>query len=70
MIPVGLLLFAISNWWLSGSSMATGFWTLALMIAFGRIGLGVVMPAINYAALDAVSSDLVPHASGTLNFRE
>ena len=68
MIPVGLLLFAISNWWLSGSSMATGFWTLALMIAFGRIGLGVVMPAINYAALDAVSSDLVPHASGTLNF--
>ena len=48
--------------------MATGFWTLALMIAFGRIGLGVVMPAINYAALDAVSSDLVPHASGTLNF--
>ena len=68
LMPVGLILFAISNWWLASSSMETAFWTLAWMIAFGRIGLGIVMPALNYSALSAVPPELVPYASGTLNF--
>lgn len=68
LMPVGLILFAVSNWWLAGSSMATAFWALAWMIAFGRIGLGIVMPALNYSALSAVPAELVPYASGTLNF--
>ena len=37
-------------------------------MAFGRIGLGLVMPALNLGAMASVPRDLVPSAAGTLNF--
>ena len=67
-ISVGLFAFGLSCWWLAGAQLATGFWALALMVAFGRIGLGIVIPSLNYAGMSAVPRDLIPSASGTLNF--
>ena len=48
--------------------MLTGFWAIALLVAFGRIGLGLVMPSLNLSGMNSVPGDLVPYAAGTLNF--
>ena len=48
--------------------MLTGFWVIALLVAFGRIGLGLVMPSLNLSYMNSVPGDLVPYAAGTLNF--
>lgn len=67
-ISVGLLVFMLSCYWLMSAEIATGFWVLALLVAFGRIGLGLVMPSLNLGAMSAVPRDLVPSAAGTMNF--
>lgn len=67
-ISIGLSVFGVSCFWLMSAEIATGFWTLALLVAFGRIGLGLVMPALNLGALASVPRELVPSAAGTLNF--
>jgi MFS transporter, DHA2 family, multidrug resistance protein len=67
-VLVGLLIFSLSSFWLAEVDMLTGFWVLALTIAFGRIGLGLVIPALNLGALNSVPQELVPFAAGTLNF--
>jgi len=67
-ISLGLLVFAVSCLWLTGAEIATGFWTLALLVALGRVGLGLVIPSLNLGAMSSVPRDLVPSAAGTLNF--
>jgi len=67
-ISIGLSVFGLSCLWLASAEIATGFWTLALLVAFGRVGLGLVMPALNLGAMSSVPRDLVPSAAGTLNF--
>ena len=67
-ISFGLLVFALSCLWLTSAEIATGFWTLALLVALGRVGLGLVMPSLNLGAMSAVPREMVPSAAGTLNF--
>lgn len=67
-IIVGLGVFGVSCLLLADTGMLTGFWAMALLIAFGRIGLGLVIPSLNLSGMNAVPSDLVPYAAGTLNF--
>jgi len=67
-ISFGLAAFAISCFMLAGAGMLTAFWTMALVVAFGRVGLGIVIPSLNLSALASVPRELVPYASGTLNF--
>jgi len=67
-ISFGLVVFAVSCLWLREAEIATGFWTLAFLVAFGRIGLGLVIPSLNLGAMSSVPRDLVPSAAGTLNF--
>ncbi len=67
-ISVGLAAFGISCWWLTDAQLGAGFWALAMAVAFGRVGLGIVIPSLNYAAMSAVPRALIPSASGTLNF--
>ncbi|MBM85914.1 MAG: MFS transporter, partial [Rhodospirillaceae bacterium] len=67
-IMTGLAAFAFSCLLLADTGMLTAFWTLALTVAFGRVGLGLVIPSLNLSAMAAVPQDLVPYASGTLNF--
>ena len=40
-IAVGLAIFGLSCWLLADIGMLTGFWVIALLVAFGRIGLGL-----------------------------
>ncbi len=67
-IAAGMFLFGVSSWVLAGADLDTGFWALAGWAAFGRIGLGLVIPALNTTALRAVPPDLLPYGAGTLNF--
>lgn len=67
-MTIGLAAFAGSCLMLADSGILTSFWVMALIVAFGRIGLGLVIPSLNLNAMAAVPRDLVPYASGTLNF--
>ena len=67
-IAVGLTAFGVSCFMLAGAGISTAFWTMAIMVAFGRIGLGLVVPSLNLSAMSAAPRELVPYAAGTLNF--
>lgn len=67
-IMIGLALFGLSCW-LSGSvDVDTPFWTLAVLVMLGRVGLGVMLPALNAGALRALPRDRLAQGSGSLNF--
>jgi MFS transporter, DHA2 family, multidrug resistance protein len=64
----GLALFAASFMLLSLASPATSFLALAAWIALGRIGLGMIMPALNLGALKGIEQSRINQASGIFNF--
>jgi EmrB/QacA subfamily drug resistance transporter len=67
-IMVGLALFGLSNAFCGGVDMDTPFWLLAGWIVLGRIGLGLITPALNAGALRALPSELLAQGSGAVNF--
>ncbi|BDG71186.1 DHA2 family efflux MFS transporter permease subunit [Roseomonas fluvialis] len=67
-IGVGLVLFGISAWLMTGIGTDTAFWTLALWILVGRIGFGLAMPSMNAGALRALPPRWVGQGSGAVNF--
>ena len=67
-ISFGLAIFGLSCLLLADTGISTAFWTMAFFVAFGRIGLGVVVPSLNLSAMSAAPRELVPYAAGTLNF--
>ena len=67
-IIAGLALFALSSLLLAFSGAATGFVLLALWLVIGRIGLGMLIPALNVAAVQALSGAELAYASSAVNF--
>jgi len=67
-IIAGLACFGLSNFLLAGGDVNTAFWTVAILTAVGRVGLGLIMPALNLQGLRTLPSDLMPYGAGTLNF--
>lgn len=67
-IITGLALFGLSCWLSGDVGVDTPFWTLALLVMLGRIGLGVMLPALNAGALRALPHDGLAQGSGSLNF--
>ncbi len=68
LLLVGCTGFALGMIGLAASDPTTAFATLALWIAFGRIMLGVMMPALNIGGLRALPEALTPQGSGVINF--
>lgn len=68
LIIAGLCLFASAHSVLAFSDAATGFWVLALWIMLGRVGLGVMLPALNLGALRRLPEELMQQGSGVINF--
>jgi EmrB/QacA subfamily drug resistance transporter len=64
----GLALFALSFALLSLASPATSFLALAAWIALGRVGLGMIMPALNIGALKGIEQNQINQASSIFNF--
>lgn len=67
-IGIGLVLFGLSAWLMTGVATDTAFWTFALWILVGRIGFGLAMPSMNAGALRALPPRWVGQGSGAVNF--
>ncbi len=68
LITAGLLLFGFSCWLCGGIATDLPFWTLAWWIVLGRLGLGLITPALNAGALRALPHEQLAQGSGVLNF--
>ncbi len=67
-IGSGLLILVCSCWLLAGTGILTTFWTMAALIALGRVGLSMIHPALSLITLEAVPRELAAYASGTNYF--
>jgi len=67
-IVAGLVIFAASSALFYGADANTSFWTLAGWIVAGRVGLSLIMPALNAGAVSALPPALLGQATGTINF--
>jgi MFS transporter, DHA2 family, multidrug resistance protein len=67
-IVAGLALFALSSLLLAFSGAATGFTLLALWLVIGRIGLGMLIPALNVGAVQSLAGSELAYASAAVNF--
>jgi MFS transporter, DHA2 family, multidrug resistance protein len=67
-IIAGLALFALSSLLLAFSGAATGFALLALWLVIGRIGLGMLIPALNVGAVQSLAGTELAYASAAVNF--
>ena len=68
MIIAGLLCFGVSSFWLAGVDANMSFWTIAWCVVISRIGLGLIKPSLNLAALRAVRPELLGQGAGMINF--
>lgn len=68
LISCGIGFFALSFWLLAGADADTGFWSIAWWIVISRIGLGLVMPALQMGALSHIEVSRLTQASGSFNF--
>src|SRR5262249_55877199 len=50
------------------SSRETAFWLLAAWLVIGRIGLGMIIPALNVGAVQSLPQEYLAHASASVNF--
>ncbi|OHC63273.1 MAG: hypothetical protein A3H93_03400 [Rhodocyclales bacterium RIFCSPLOWO2_02_FULL_63_24] len=64
----GLVFFSLSAILMGLSSRATGFWLLALWVAIGRVGLGLIIPGLNAGALRLLPYGTEAAGSASINF--
>jgi EmrB/QacA subfamily drug resistance transporter len=67
-VMIGLALFGCSNWLCGGADVDTSLLSLASWLVIGRIGLGLITPALNAGALRALPPELLSQGAGSLNF--
>jgi len=65
---IGLLIFAFSCYLLTGLDINAPFVTITIWVMIGRVGLGMVMPAMTAASMGGMPLHLISQASGTNNF--
>jgi DHA2 family multidrug resistance protein len=68
MVGTGLFVFGLSNMLMYDVNADTGFWRMALLVLLGRVGLGVMMPALNAGALSVLPPAMLAQGTGTINF--
>jgi MFS family permease len=68
MVIAGLVLFTLSSLLFTRATATTGFWVLASWIVIGRVGLGLIIPALNVGAVQALEGSELAYASAGVNF--
>lgn len=68
LITTGMILFASSAMLFAMSDASLGFVWLALWAVIGRIGLGLIMPALSTGALNPLEPHELASGSSTINF--
>jgi len=67
-VAAGLTCFAVSSLLLALATGGTTFWVLALWLAIGRAGLGLIIPALNVGAVQTLPAEYLGHAAAAVNF--
>ncbi len=67
-IVAGMLIFSFSCYLMTGLDLDAPFVAITIWIMIGRVGLGMVMPAMTAAAMGAMPLHLMSQASGINNF--
>jgi MFS transporter, DHA2 family, multidrug resistance protein len=67
-IIAGLVLFALSSLLLAFAGARTAFALIALWLVIGRIGLGMLIPALNVGAVQSLTGTELAYASSAVNF--
>lgn len=67
-VTIGLAFFVVSSLLLAFVDADTTFWTMAIWILIGRIGLGLTMPSMNASALRALPPQWLGQGAGAINF--
>ena len=68
LVALGLALFALSSVLLVFSGAHTSFVVLALWLIIGRVGLGMIIPALNVGAVQTLAPEHIAYAASTVNF--
>jgi EmrB/QacA subfamily drug resistance transporter len=68
LIISGLLCFSISSYWLAGVDANMSFWTIAWCVVISRLGLSLIKPTLNLAALRSLRPELLGQGAGMINF--
>ena len=68
MVSAGLCLLALSFALMAIGSLATGYFTLIAWTIIGRIGLGLVLPALSLGAMRGIESDMIAQGASAINF--
>jgi MFS transporter, DHA2 family, multidrug resistance protein len=67
-VAVGLVFFALSSVLLVFTGAHTGFVVLVLWLIIGRIGLGMIIPALNVGAVQTLAPEHIAYAASSVNF--
>ncbi len=68
MVITGLLCFGVSSFWLARVDANMTFWSIAWAVVISRIGLAIIKPSLNVAALRALTPELLSQGAGMVNF--
>jgi MFS transporter, DHA2 family, multidrug resistance protein len=68
MVFAGLLCFGVSSYWLAQVDANMTFWSIAWAVIISRIGLAIIKPSLNVAALRALTPELLSQGAGMINF--
>ena len=67
-VIAGLALFGLSSLLLAFADRDTGFAVLGIWLLIGRIGLGMIIPALSVAAVQALDERYIAYAASSVNF--
>ncbi len=68
MIMAGLLCFGLSSFVLAQVDANMSFWTIAWMVVLSRVGLALIKPSLNLAALRPLRHEQLTQGAGMINF--
>ena len=66
-ITIGMFIFAVSVLFMANADVDTLFWNMAFYLFIGRIGVALISPALNAAALAALPASQMPTGAGVIN---
>ena len=68
LILTGVLIVGIATGMMYGADMNSSFWSIAILALLGRVGFGLILPAMDKLALQSLPIQQINNASGTINF--
>ncbi len=67
-VAVGLAFFALSSVLMVFTDARTGFAVTTIWLIIGRVGLGMIIPALNVGAVATLPPEQIAHAAASVNF--